>query len=371
MQQIALLIEKFNNGTATAEEQLLLQAALQQQQPQLKQWMQQAYEQDTAVNPALLTPEKSAMLFRDIQSRLEQIAVVQEQTTTDAATTPVVALTATAPVRRWYQRSMVWGAAASVLVIAVLAVWLTGRNTAPQQLAVQPATVAPATLPKRIENTGRTVMHVQLPEGSAIALHPGSSLTYIPGFTATARDIQLTGKALFTVAADKKRPFTVTAAGIATTALGTQFLVQVQEAGNVTVKLLEGKVVVRPADNSLAHQMQPVYLLPGQEAVASLQQHLCKVRPGSSAAPANTAPAATGNDIALQYNRTPLIQVLQQLQSRYQVQFRYNRRQIQTLRFTGTLEPGDSLEAILNILGATTNLSFTQNNSIITISKQP
>lgn len=362
MQQIAQLIEKFNNGTATAEEQLQLQAALQQQEPALQQWMKEAYEKDSTNSPALLSAERSASLFRDIQARVAPAAW-------QAAEAPVVTLEA--PVRRWYQRSMVWSAAASLLVITVLAVLFTQRPHPAQPLTVQNAPVAPAALPKQIHNNGRTLMHLVLEDHSTIELHPGSSLTYIPGFTATARTIQLTGRALFTVAANKKRPFTVTAAGIATTALGTQFLVNAQDAGNVIVKLLEGKVVVQSADSSLAQTMQPVYLLPGQEAVASLQHHLCKVRQSSNRLPEAAAPAPAGDAMAFHYNRTPLIQVLQQLGSRYQVQFQYNKREIQTLRFTGTLEQGDSLEVILNILGATNNLSFTQNGSNIVITKQP
>lgn len=58
------------------------------------------------------------------------------------------------------------------------------------------------------------------------------------------RQVQLlSGRAMFEVAHDKTRPFSVTAAGARTTALGTRFQVQ-SEQGRVLVTLAEGSVAV-------------------------------------------------------------------------------------------------------------------------------
>ena len=355
MEQLPQIIEKFNAGTATEEEKLLLLTALQKQDPALQHWLQDAYQADLDKKIVELPSGRSAQLLEAIKSRIPQRQVV-----------PLTVY------RPWYKRSAPWAAAAAILVAVVgIFLYISKTNRPGEPVIVSGSPIAPVL--KQLHNTGASAMIIQLEDHSTVALQPNSTISYTPNFAINKREIQLSGKALFKVAKDAKRPFTVFTHGIATTALGTQFTVNTQEAGNVIVKLLEGRVVIHPADSSHPG-MRPVYLQPGQEAIANLLQHTCKIQPAPKEGITDNAVANTtaGNtSTGFNYNRTPLEQVLQQLSKHYQVHFQYNKNQVKDLRFTGTLVAEDSLDAILNILGTTNNLNFTRNHNNIVITKQP
>ncbi len=105
------------------------------------------------------------------------------------------------------------------------------------------------------------VREIQLPDGSELTLDGDSAL--MGRFGADARDIQLQrGRALFTVAPDKARPFAVTAAGRRVVAVGTRFDVNLLADG-LSVTLLEGRVNVESVDSSTT----PIALMPGQQFI--------------------------------------------------------------------------------------------------------
>jgi transmembrane sensor len=101
---------------------------------------------------------------------------------------------------------------------------------------------------------------VKLDDGSVVHLDVGSSLAV--RMTRTERHVDLAaGRALFEVSHDAHRPFSVYAGGARTTALGTQFQVQLREQ-QVTVTLAQGSVVVDDVvDGRLAREQ----LAPGQQ----------------------------------------------------------------------------------------------------------
>jgi len=171
-------------------------------------------------------------------------------------------------------------------------------------------------------------MSLTLPDHSLVVLAPGSSIRYQDHFEARTRNISLEGRALFDVAKDSVRPFTVTARGFATTALGTRFIVDARKS-HVSIRLLNGKVMINPSAGA-GMAMQRVYLAPGQELrintetkhfdlknafADSLQQSLArmsvnkKLRPGRS----GTDDRVT----ALSFERTSLAAVFQRLSEYY------------------------------------------------------
>lgn len=102
--------------------------------------------------------------------------------------------------------------------------------------------------------------HVQLADGSSIRLDAGAKLRV--AFETSARRVELLeGRALFEVAHDRARPFSVSANGSRTTALGTRFQVEEADDGAVTVILTEGSVVVDRPESSRERQEK---LVPGE-----------------------------------------------------------------------------------------------------------
>ncbi len=101
---------------------------------------------------------------------------------------------------------------------------------------------------------------VALADGSVVDLNADSRLTV--RFTRRERQVELgDGQAIFDVAHDEGRPFTVEASGRAVRVLGTQFDVR-NRSGDVTVTVARGRVQVRPFASSEAGQA--FALSPGQ-----------------------------------------------------------------------------------------------------------
>lgn len=142
--------------------------------------------------------------------------------------------------------------AASVLV-AVAGTWL-----AVDVLRRAPEPVQYATTAER-----RTIA---LEDGSTVELDVASRFS--ASFTEQRRDIELQdGRAVFEVAPDKSRPFTVRAGDGAVTAIGTRFQVE-RERDQVTVTLAEGIVSVS-RENASGSATQETRLQPGEQLVWS------------------------------------------------------------------------------------------------------
>lgn len=108
---------------------------------------------------------------------------------------------------------------------------------------------------------------VKLPDGSIVTMNTSTRMAV--AFTDGRRLIRLSrGQALFEVAHDAARPFTVEAADRQVTALGTIFEVRV-DPGRVNVILFRGRVVVdRQPDAGSGNdevRVQPTILKPGQQ----------------------------------------------------------------------------------------------------------
>src|SRR5205085_10866254 len=88
---------------------------------------------------------------------------------------------------------------------------------------------------KITSNDSKKIMKVILQDNSVISLSPGAVIRYDVPFQNNRRDISLTGEALFNVAKDKTKPFTVYAGSLTTTALGTQFKITAgkKSTGNI------------------------------------------------------------------------------------------------------------------------------------------
>jgi transmembrane sensor len=114
--------------------------------------------------------------------------------------------------------------------------------------------------------TGRGDTRVlRLADGSSVTLDTDSQLAV--ALTGERRMVRLShGRALFEVAHDGKRPFTVDAGDRRVTAVGTAFVVRT-DPGRVDVVLVQGSVVVdrtvKTAESPKAEQ--PVTLKPGQK----------------------------------------------------------------------------------------------------------
>lgn len=106
----------------------------------------------------------------------------------------------------------------------------------------------------------KEIREITLPDGSRACLNSGSYILYPEDFKSDARNIYLVGEAVFEVARNKEKPFTVHSGKFAVTALGTKFNVKAYpEDDFLTATLLKGKIKVKCSDT------EDYYLNPGQQ----------------------------------------------------------------------------------------------------------
>lgn len=141
--------------------------------------------------------------------------------------------------------------------------WLVGGGVALAAglaaVAVLPSIPGPANVQTYATGKGQHE-RITLADGSVVDLNAETRLTV--RFDRRERQVDLgEGQAVFDVAHDEARPFTVEASGRAVRVLGTQFDVR-NRGGDVTVTVARGRVQVRPVASSKTGQA--FALAPGQ-----------------------------------------------------------------------------------------------------------
>jgi transmembrane sensor len=133
--------------------------------------------------------------------------------------------------------------------------WMLSAYAAAAALAILAVGIAAwqRTSPSGFQTAHGEQRIVTLADGSTVALNTDTHVTI--GFSSKARDVFLkSGEALFQVAPDPNRPFTVHAATGHARALGTRFNVLAQD-DDVTVSVLEGRVEVSPASRGSSKKL--------------------------------------------------------------------------------------------------------------------
>lgn len=267
-----------------------------------------------------------------------------------------------------------WAAAAASVVLCVgIYLYQSGSNHLQQVPTAQSATADPATLIVK-ENTGIKEQQVYLPDSSQVMLYPGSKISYAAAFEEHARNIELEGKALFEVVKDAARPFTVTARGYATTALGTRFIVDAAML-RIHISLLQGKIVIK-ATGKAGMAMKDVYLEPGQVLDIDVQGKHFEVKSSSaikdkrSSLPVADKEKGTAHDLqTLEFEKTKLDVVFQRLSKYYKTTIICDEADIQRLSFTGSFKPSDDIDLALNVICNMNGLQFMKQDGHIIITK--
>jgi ferric-dicitrate binding protein FerR (iron transport regulator) len=230
-------------------------------------------------------------------------------------------------------------------------------------------------------NTGKEEK-ITLPDCSLVLLARNSELTYSEPFI-TSRDINITGKGYFKVAKDAYRPFTVVSGAVATTVLGTDFLVTAYaKESKLSVRLYNGKVVVKPVNKGDWRMKKDFYLKPGEEFIYQ-NEALAKVNVfkrsndddadenDDVANASNVAPVlpfnASGN--WYMFNNQSLSQVLDQLSAIYDVKINYNKDDVRRKYFVGKFNKTDSLDIILKYILKVNDLNLLKKDNQYFITK--
>jgi len=308
------------------------------------------FERNARTRLGLLPEERSEHILQLLHTRIGAAYTMPQQ----------------APVKQMWSASRVAAAAIVILLVGATGIYVYWHRS--PQLAAKQVVVSTNTVIAYV-NEKNEPQSLTLPDCSHIKVWPGSSVTYYKQFTAVSRTISLKGKAIFEVAKDKARPFTVFAGDISTTALGTVFMVNTLEPRKVQVQLYEGKVMIRSASEKIA--MHDVYLKAGEQFEINKMLGAVCVSPladsNSLAANKKTKPLKNINNSVLDFNQTPLANVLASVGERYHVRFKFRNGDFDKMYVTGKFLPTDSLPVVLNMLGTIYRLNFTQQNNTIEV----
>ncbi|WP_343692132.1 FecR domain-containing protein [Chitinophaga sp.] len=332
MEEINQLIAKFWAGTATEAEKNYLFQYLDSHEEAWQEYLRQGYEQKSFIQDAPLSETVSAAILQNLHNGIG---------------TKVI------PMRAWLK----WAVAAMLILFAGGSV-LYFNHSGNRKLADN----TPGMIQHR--NGGMSTEIFNLPDGSQVKLQPGSTISYAPQFTPGERNILLDGAAFFHATHDDKRPFSVTAKAFKTTALGTSFYINTA-TDSISVKLIEGKVVIRAIKES-SMVMRDIYLTPGQEFVASTTQKRCRVQDFSEVA---ATPAKQEHITIMAFNKTNLTSVFRQLGAHYHLQIDLDSTVVSGLTFTGVFEQSDAPQVVLAAICTMNDLSWKQEGSRIVISK--
>ncbi len=223
--------------------------------------------------------------------------------------------------RRWSRLTPQAAAAAILLLFAGLSVMFfrAGDWGTPSPQASPPIRYASA----------GGIMRIALPDGSRMTLDSRSEAT--GSFGPGGRSVELLrGRAFFDVAADRARPFSVTAGDRRVVALGTRFDVKL-EAGGLTVNLLEGGVTVGPLDT----RVEPARLTPGQQFVERGGAAVIRRIGGA----AGDVPGWTQG--LLHFDDVPLAEAVAEVNRYSPVRIVVPSREVAALRVSGDFRAGD------------------------------
>jgi transmembrane sensor len=220
-QHFKRLLDAYLKGTATAEEQKLLDDFFETY-PQLSR---PAAGADPATRDAL---------WRQLTARLP----------------------AQAPQAKTRSLATIWYAAAAA--VAVFAVSWFGIA---QYTADAPAPMV-AELRQATTDRGQK-LKIELLDGTQVTLNANTRLEFPEQFEGNTREVYLTGEAYFQVAHDTAHPFIVHTSVANTRVLGTSFNVRLTSDNRAEITLVEGKVdvggvILKPNQQAIARSGTPV-----------------------------------------------------------------------------------------------------------------
>ncbi|MDR6785706.1 transmembrane sensor [Pedobacter africanus] len=201
---------------------------------------------------------------------------------------------------------------------------------------------------------------ITLPDGTKVWLNAASSLTYHMPLKERGgvRKVELSGEAYFEVFRNKLQPFVVNSKKMELTVLGTHFNVNAyNDETNIKATLLEGSVRV----TSSGRNIPPVTLKPNQQAVVKESGIDCIL--------VDAEDAIAWKNSLFAFDNEPLESILRKVARWYDVQVVYADDQVAKQRFSGSVSRFSNVSSLLEKLENTGPVKFEIKNKTITAKK--
>ncbi|WP_159517980.1 FecR family protein [Sunxiuqinia indica] len=182
----------------------------------------------------------------------------------------------------------------------------------------------------------------KLPDGSVVWLNSGSKLSF-PSQFRKVRTISLDGEAFFDVVKDDM-PFIVSTNYGNIKVMGTAFNVKAYQDEVFQTTLVRGAVEVeRSSGNS-------IILKPGQQSYLDDKNQLAKKS-------VNTEVFTSWREGRLIFYKEPFVEMAKRLERWYNVKIEVNNKNIENLRFTGTIEM-ETLSEVMELIQRTMPVQY-------------
>ena len=177
-----------------------------------------------------------------------------------------------------------------------------------------------------------------LPDSSVVWLNSGTTISYNSNFARQNREIKLMGQAFFEVTKNKLMPFVVNCADLKVRVLGTRFDVNAySNNGTISVALNSGSVeLLHSKDLSILSK-----IVPGE--MAQYDMHTGRV----SIKVVNQEQIAAWKEGILYFKDSPMKEVLNQLERKYNIDIEVNNPKIYKSVFTATIK-NETLEEVFH-----------------------
>ena len=240
--------------------------------------------------------------------------------------------------------------AASILLLLAAGYWVFNSSTS---TLVQ----TPELLTFSTERGERKT--INLPDGSIVKLNARSSISFLESFEGSStREVQLTGEAFFDVQRNEDQPFIVSSGVVQTKVLGTSFNIDARPGeSTIDVTVSTGKVEVS------LDATRNVQLVPGDRARVDLvSEGLIK-----SKVDLDLTLAWSKNQII--FKETGLAEAFQVLADWYDVDIKYNLKDIASCDITGNYGGSESLSNILESMEFINGLTYEWESDTILLIK--
>lgn len=198
--------------------------------------------------------------------------------------------------------------------------------------------------------------HVTLSDGSQVWLNAASSIRFPVAFKGKERKVEITGETYFEVAKNPAMPFIVKAASTEIEVLGTHFNVNAyDDEAIIKTTLLEGKVKV-----SVANQVSK-FLKPGQQAAINKEGKIGVLDN------ADIEEVMAWKNGRFQFSSADLKSILRQISRWYNVDIVYKGNV--NLHFTGQLTRNDNVSKVFEKLELTGEVHFRIDDKKIIVSR--
>ena len=179
---------------------------------------------------------------------------------------------------------------------------------------------------------------IVLPDGTKVTLNAGSTISYPQRFTASKRNVTLSGEAFFEVVKNTAAPFTIHTDEVTTTVLGTSFNINTQDKEHISVTVATGKVrVASDHDNE-------VILTPNQQATYNPTSQTISTREVSLDKYLDWKAGI------LRFENVTIAEASKKLEQWYNVSIKVLNNDIANCRFSGTFN-NEKLTTVLESLG--------------------